>query len=191
MQTGELNWSRNSDGFRPKGVVQTRTRIEVGEIILKKLLSAFLAVLGVTSADSDAQLFGPDIPEQSVAVAAIGSEIDSFMAHDLGHGSFLVLLLREKGPDGYPGFAQISFENGKLGVDHVLNCDMNTSTESKFRDLVSEMGLRAREVKMNGTRYLRVETRTPTELVTRVLTEVFSLSDDSQVTVFGELESNN
>ncbi|MDJ0698526.1 MAG: hypothetical protein QNJ07_01615, partial [Woeseiaceae bacterium] len=112
------------------------------------------------------------------------------MANDLGHGSFLVFLLQETGSDGYAGFAQISFENGTLGVDHILGFEANNAVESKFRELAKEMGLHAKEREMNRTRYLRVETRNPKELVTRILTDVFELSDQSHVTVFGELESD-
>ncbi len=56
-----------------------------------------MAILGVKSADSDAQFAGQEIPERTVAVAAINGEIDSFMANDLGHGSLLVFLLEERG----------------------------------------------------------------------------------------------
>jgi len=141
-------------------------------------------ILPLTFLVSCGQSFLPDIQDHEVLLEQVEFESKEFLAQELGNGSFLVFLINRVGADGSKPFSQISIENDRIGIDHVLNNDLNLEYADRFRNL----GHPVQEITINGVSYLRIETEAAPSVIRDVLVRVFQVSPEDPIIVFGEVE---
>ena len=128
--------------------------------------------------------------ERTILVSEAPAETDKFAIANNADGSFLVFITDRMGPDDGAGFAQVSVENGKLGVDHVFSAEINRTTERDFRNVAKSEGLTVVEAEHNGIQYLRVETDSPGRLIRRVLRRVNRLRHSESIKIFSNVTAS-
>ena len=112
-----------------------------------------------------------DIPAVFAQLKATGSD-----------GSFAVFIPtpEQSGSDESVNI-QFSIEDGSTGLDWVLISSVNVRDREKFEDIARRSRFQYRETEMNGVRYLRTEDRKSDELCTKLLSEIYGLTDQDAV----------
>ena len=88
-------------------------------------------------------------------------------------GDFLVVLFGPTGEDGGRLNLQFSIEDDRLGIDWVLLSGANVADRARIVGFVQARGHVARELEMNGVRYLRVEDGDLAGLAHAILSELY------------------
>jgi hypothetical protein len=81
---------------------------------------------------------------------------------------------------------QISFENGKLGVDWVLLAPRNIGDQEMFRAFATARGHDPVMIVENGVSYLRIEDVDAEDFTARVITDMYGLPTDLRLLLVHE-----
>lgn len=153
---------------------------------MEPLVVAFLAVMlfGIYLAFSRRRRV-LSIPEQSITIDRVPEKCDEFLSAGPSNGSFLQFALSNGTQSDDMPFLQISVEDSRIGIDHILLSKANRDVESKFRDAVRKHRLTEERRIMNEVEYLRVLTDHPSPVVVRILQDAFGVSPTAFVCVGG------
>jgi len=99
-------------------------------------------------------------------------------------GAFILFSFYEKiEANGYAPGLQYSIENGKLGIDYLLNSEFNKYEINKFNSIISKLGCKSEEKEMNGVEYIRIEDGSLVEIGQEILRRLYQVKGNEKMDV--------
>ncbi len=99
-------------------------------------------------------------------------------------GSFVLLLFPDKiFSDGNAPGLQLSIEEGKMGIDYLLNSEFNKNEQDRFIKITSDLGCTYIHRQMNGVEYFRVEGDSLVKNFQEMLRRMYQVKDDQKIDI--------